>query len=349
VLAHQESQQLDSVPDVASALANAHTRVCFRLNDQDAKKLESGFAHFTASDLQNLGTGEAICRVERAELDFNLRTHHPPATPDDVAQGVREQVVRLTRERFAVPRADVEAELAEARGPHENEDPLLGRAAEDSRSRRRRQAPVQPEPKIAVEPAATSSTEAETAIVPPPSVPPPVERLPGRGGPEHQELQQLIKQRAQEMGFKVTIEGQVLGTRAADLALEKNGVSIACELCFSTGFVHELGNVRKCLDAGFSYVVAITPKSDRLEGLRATIEQQLDDHELERVRCLLPDEFFAFLQGLESPAAPRTPGVTRGYNVKMKYQTMREREATARQQQIASVIAQAMRRLNRRQ
>ena len=28
--------------------------------------MESGFAHFAASDLQNLGTGEAICRVERA-------------------------------------------------------------------------------------------------------------------------------------------------------------------------------------------------------------------------------------------------------------------------------------------
>ena len=61
----------------------------------------------------------------------------------------------------------------------------------------------------------------------------------------------------------------MLGTRAADLALEKDGVSVACELCITTGFVHELGNVRKCLDAGFNYVVAITPKPDRLGGLRA--------------------------------------------------------------------------------
>jgi hypothetical protein len=195
---------------------------------------------------------------------------------------------------------------------------------------------------------ATSSNDAEAVVVPPPTVSVPIDRLAGRGGPEHQELQRLIKQRAQEMGYKVTIEGQVLGTRAADLALEKDGIAVACELCVTTGFVHELENVRKCLDAGFTHVVAITPKSDRLEGLRATIEQQLEDHELERVKCLLPDQFFAFLHELEGPA-PRAPGPGRGYNVKTKYKTMREREATARQQQMASVIAQAMRRLNRRQ
>lgn len=349
VLAHQELQQLDGVPDVASALANAHTRICFRLSDQDAKKLESGFAHFTASDLQNLGTGEAICRVERVELDFNLRTHQPPAIPDDLAQRVREEVIQSTRERFAMPRAEVEAALARSRGPDESEELLSSGAAEDSGVRKRRRAPVQPEPTPSAAPdATTSANDAETVIVPPPSALPPIERFAGRGGPEHQELQQLIKQRTQEMGYKVTIEGQVLGTRAADLALEKNGISIACELCITTGFVHELGNIRKCLDAGFTHVVAITPKPDRLEGLRATIEQQLEDDELERVRCLLPDEFFSFLKEIDTPVADGAPMARRGYKVNTKYKTMREREATARQQQIASVIAQAMRRLNRR-
>ena len=348
VLAHQELQQLDSVPDVASALANAHTRVCFRLSDQDAKKLESGFAHFTASDFQNLGTGEAICRVERAELDFNLRTSQPQATPDDAAQQIRDEVIRLTRERFAVPRAEVEAALAHSRGAEEGEGPFPGGLPDDQRTRKRRRAAIEPEPNVVVPPNATSSTsDAEVVIVPPPSVSPPFERLSGRGGPEHQDLQRLIKQRTQDMGYKVTIEGQVLGARAADVALEKNGVSIACELCVTTGFVHELGNIRKCLDAGFAYVVAITPVPDRLEGLRAAIEQQLEDHELERVSVLLPEQFFAFLQQVEGPAAPPAP--KRGYKVNTKYKTMREREATARQQQIASVIAQALRRLNRQQ
>jgi len=185
-------------------------------------------------------------------------------------------------------------------------------------------------------------------IVPMVSAPPPTERLPGRGGPEHQELQQLIKQRAHGMGYKVTIEGQALGTRAADVALERNGISIGCELCVTTGFVHELGNIRKCLDAGFTHVVVVSPSPDRLPDLQATIEQQLDDQELERVKCLSPDALFAFLEEAAGMADGQGPVPSRGYNIRMRYKTMRERETAARQQQVASVIAQAMRRLKRR-
>src|SRR5204863_369624 len=73
ILAHQELRQLLAKdPDVASAvIVNPFTRVCFRLGDADARKLREGFSFFESKDLQNLGTGEAICRVERAEYDFN--------------------------------------------------------------------------------------------------------------------------------------------------------------------------------------------------------------------------------------------------------------------------------------
>ena len=72
VLAHQELHQLSNRDsDVASAvISNPYTRVCFRLGDFDAKKLEDGFSLFKAKDLQNLSVGEAIVRMERAECDF---------------------------------------------------------------------------------------------------------------------------------------------------------------------------------------------------------------------------------------------------------------------------------------
>src|SRR6185369_16751434 len=56
ILAHQELRQLLSkAAEVASAvIANPHTRICFRMGDDDAKKLSEGFAHFDATDLQNL-------------------------------------------------------------------------------------------------------------------------------------------------------------------------------------------------------------------------------------------------------------------------------------------------------
>jgi hypothetical protein len=47
------------------------------VGEQDAKKLAEGFSTFDARDLTTLGRGEAVCRVERSDWDFNLRTDHP--------------------------------------------------------------------------------------------------------------------------------------------------------------------------------------------------------------------------------------------------------------------------------
>jgi hypothetical protein len=74
VLAHQDMQQVaKSDADIAaSILSNSGTRICFRLGDADAKRLEDGFASFSADDLQNLNTGEAIARVNTVDADFNI-------------------------------------------------------------------------------------------------------------------------------------------------------------------------------------------------------------------------------------------------------------------------------------
>ncbi|MGN6396885.1 MAG: type IV secretion system DNA-binding domain-containing protein [Mucilaginibacter sp.] len=74
VLAHQDMQQVAKYDaEVAgSVLANAATRVCFRLGDADARRLKEGFSSFAVEDLQNLQTGEAIARVGTPENDFSL-------------------------------------------------------------------------------------------------------------------------------------------------------------------------------------------------------------------------------------------------------------------------------------
>jgi hypothetical protein len=113
ILAHQELQQLaNHDSDVASAvISNPYTRVCFRLGDFDAKKLEDGFSFFNAKELQNFGVGEAICRMERAEYDFNLKTTPLAAVAPDVAARRKEVILASSRERYATRREDVEASL----------------------------------------------------------------------------------------------------------------------------------------------------------------------------------------------------------------------------------------------
>ena len=91
ILAHQELHQLWSRDRqvASSVLANAATRICFRVGDFDAVKLKEGFSSFDVRDLQTLGVGEAIARIERSDYDFNLRTLPLDAVCPSVASECR--------------------------------------------------------------------------------------------------------------------------------------------------------------------------------------------------------------------------------------------------------------------
>ncbi|MBS1619675.1 MAG: ATP-binding protein, partial [Bacteroidetes bacterium] len=84
IVAHQSLEQISkSDSELASALIdNAGIRVCFRLGETDAQKLEKGFKSFSEEDLLNLPTGEAICRVGRSDMDFNLSVPESIPFPD---------------------------------------------------------------------------------------------------------------------------------------------------------------------------------------------------------------------------------------------------------------------------
>ena len=111
ILAHQEMQQLVKEDQglASSVTSNAGTRICFRLGDTDAKRFEDGFSFFEAQDLQNLQTGEAIVRIERADWDFNLSIAPFKESNFEYSKNVREQIIELSREKYGTPKANVEA------------------------------------------------------------------------------------------------------------------------------------------------------------------------------------------------------------------------------------------------
>lgn len=114
-LAHHELHQLQRSAEVASAvLTHPYTRIVFRVGDDDAKKLADGFSFFEARDLRNLETGQAVCRVERSDYDFNL-TVPLPELPDAAAMAERAKAVTAaSRQQYGTPRAEVEARLRQA-------------------------------------------------------------------------------------------------------------------------------------------------------------------------------------------------------------------------------------------
>lgn len=104
VAAHQAMRPVhDADPAVANALlANAATRVVFRIGDDDARKLEDGFVSFDAQSLTSLAVGEAICRIDRADHDFNLRTRILPAVDAAVAVSQREEIAHRSRSKYGL-------------------------------------------------------------------------------------------------------------------------------------------------------------------------------------------------------------------------------------------------------
>jgi len=290
ILAHQELRQLSNRDnDVASAvISNPYTRVCFRLGDFDAKKLEDGFSFFRAKDLQNLSVGEAIVRMERAEYDFNMKTVPLPAVDPTQAAVRRERIVESSRERYAARREDVEAILRARHTTSATEAEARG-----VKARIRLEVPL-PAGKPAPAP------PEETASLP---------QTPGRGGEHHKYLQQLIKRWAEARGYGVTVEKQILdGLGSVDVALEKGGRSIACEVSVTTDADHETGNVQKCLAAGFDDVILISSEKKTLTSVRHALVAALSTAQYRQVKFLTPEEAFSFIEGLgsRSPAAAPT-------------------------------------------
>lgn len=352
-LAHQDLRQIRSRDtDVLGAvIANPYTRVCFRVGDEDARKLEEGFSHFDAKDLQNLGTGEAICRMERAEYDFNLKTPPLPAVEETVARERRERIVGLCREKYGTPREIVEAVLRRAEPacapfpeeaptahPPRKEEPRIAEPSNAIRSETRR-APVV-EPPSAAEEILKVAREKPSLRAPAPSTP-------GRGGQQHKYLQELIRRWAESRGWRVSVEKKILdGLGSVDVALEKGDVSVACEISVTTTPEHELGNIQKCLTAGFAQVLVIGLDRKTLvkieDGARC-----LGEEALTRLQFLTPEELFPFLEALDAQAAGKVETI-RGYKVKVKYRATEPDEQRAKKQAISQVIVGALRRLKRR-
>jgi hypothetical protein len=378
-LAHHELHQLQRSAEVASAvMTHPYTRIVFRVGDDDAKKLAEGFSFFEAHDLRNLETGQAVCRAERRDYDFNLSVPLPDL-PDEADMASRQQeVVAASRKQYGKPRSQVEAMLRHAwdltgaglrpptpapRRPNSQVDEG-GRTPASS-------PPAQPvvPPSLCSGPSRTAEVPKETVsekekpfaappqaklalpfaeVQKPPEIPQPsAPRDLGKGGAQHKAIQQRIKREAEELGFKSTIEQQVLdGQGSADLLLERNGQTIACEISISTTIDHEVRNVVKCLKAGFRKVAVICLDEERLRKIAAAVSGSLGIEAAADVECFQPDQFIGYLQALPIEAAKEQITVRKGYKVKREIPQLSAAEHKEKDAAMMRALLDTLRRPN---
>ncbi len=337
ILAHQELRQLwNQDSEVAnSAISNPGTRICFRLGDFDAKKLEDGFSYFNAQDLQNLGVGEAICKVERTEYDFNLETPTLPEIDYELVKERQEKITELSRKKYSLPREEVEAKLAEGKKlefvppeptlPEEVEVPVK----EEKEKVRKVEELVKKEPYVSVK------NEKPKVKIP---------VLQGRGGAQHKYIQNLIKRMAEEKGYRATIEHQTPdGKGMVDVGLERDGKRIACEVSLTTTDEQELGNIEKCLRAGYDKVILCSPEKRTLEKVKTLVLKKVKKSDQEKILFLQPEELFFYFEQEAADGAGKEERI-KGYKVRVNYQPVTEEEKKIKREALAKVVLKGIRR-----
>lgn len=339
VLAHQEYNQLVSrSSEVASSvMANCYTRICFRLGDSDAQKFANGFSFFDTKHLQNLGVGEAIARVERAEYDFNLNTPLLPKVPETTANQRKAEVVRLTRENYATTRSEVEKQFSfyqeqlspkttEATGANTGDANVVEIKSEMF------QTPTQ-EKLIPQEPNRQESNEAD--------------KTDENRNSQHQYLQTIIKRIGEKNGFVATLEKQVFGgIGKVDVALENDSYKVACEISFTNTVEYEIQNIQKCLVSGFDKVVVISNESKHLAIIRKKAEEMFASNQLAKVHFLEPEYFHLFLEKLNVDSDDQHPKTrVKGYKVKVSFKETSQGEQEAKEQSISTIFKEVEKRM----
>ena len=334
ILAHQELRQLQRDTEVASAvLSTPYTRIVFKVGDADARALENGFANFEARDLQNLETGQAICRVEKAAGDFNLTIPLPEEPAAAEAEQRRQQVIAASRAKYATPRAEIEAALR-AKLDAEEAEPRLTKTKPAPPPERKASEPKAAEvPKVTVsenEPpplVAAVAPEIPKAVEPPPPPSPDAEAKsatiepvkpyePGRGGPNHKSIQKRLQRVGEELGYIAEIEKRVLGgAGCVDIAFARDQVLlVACEVNISSTIADEVEHVRNDRLAGYPHVAVVATEPEQRVRIQAAVAVALPAAEAACVGYYSPDEFETYLRQLarvpkvlDPPVQPGAP------------------------------------------
>ncbi|MCX6168669.1 MAG: type IV secretion system DNA-binding domain-containing protein [Ignavibacteriales bacterium] len=323
ILAHQDLHQLwETDTGLAnSIISNAGTRICFRIGDFDAQKLESGFTHFDTNDLQNLSIGDAVVRVERSDYDFNIKTLLPLNIVSEQAQKNKNEIIELSRKKYGGIPVVIERIKSDPQIYPLSHTPIK-RKAEKKES------------------ATTNKIDVITL---------PVQNENQKNITYHKYLQTLIKQLAEQRGYKAVVEEQTLDKLGrVDVGLERDGEKIACEISVTTNDDHELKNIEKCFQSGYSKVLFCSPEQKRIDAVRKLITDKLAPQYLDKVFFMLPDKLILFFEEETIKEIKKgNENVIKGYRVKVEYKTISETQKKEKQDLVSGVVVRALRRLKR--
>jgi len=344
-LAHQELAQIDDTKVLNSVISNPFTRICFRLGDNDSKKLASGFSAFNEDDLQSLGVGDAIMRIGSSTNDCNLKTLPLKKVDSSIAKRKRREVVLRTRERFGMSKVDVEQLLEDllpkisvkkevhSKKEVPKEEPLdVSLKLEDI------QEPITSENEK-ISQGKSSSVEKQKEVY--------LDQLEKRErSNRHRSLQDSIKNIAQQWGYKATIEEPCNNGGRVDVGLTKDSLRIAIEVAVSNSNENEVANITKCLDSGYDLVYLISESDVHRKNIQKKLKTEVYQYLFLKVFFIPPHEFLQHLAAIEEGNSEKTEEQrVKGWKVNVNYHP--DDVAQQKQQSLSRKILNMLKKKNK--
>ncbi len=123
----------------------------------------------------------------------------------------------------------------------------------------------------------------------------------GKGGDSHRQLQAILKEQAELFGWKGIIEERIgKSLESVDVVLKRDEIKVAVEISDTSRTDYEISNIRKCLEAGYDYVVAVCSDEKFLALLKTEVKKSFSFKERERIRFCLPLKLKDFLVSIVS-------------------------------------------------
>ncbi len=132
----------------------------------------------------------------------------------------------------------------------------------------------------------------------------------GKGGELHKQLQAMIKEQAEVFGWKANIEERIPHSLdSVDVGLKKDDVRVAIEVSATTYPELELQNIRKCLNAGYDYVISVSSDEKNLLSIKKEARKVFTLRDRERIRFSAPAQVKEYLKGIASTGIVSEKGI----------------------------------------
>lgn len=338
VLAHQELAQIQDSKILNSVISNPFTRICFRLGDDDAKRLATGFSYFEPMDFQSLGIGETISRIGGNENDCNFNTSDL-IKPRSNANSIELHIIESVRKKYATPVKEIEellhsllpktnVEVSKIKYPITKVEEVLEipkefltqelKEKESSTEKIIRNSNIEKEKEEYLK----GVTEKETIR-------------------KHRYLQNHVKTIAIQRGYKGVLEEKTKSGGRVDISLLKEKIRIAVEVSVTNTIDYEVGNIIKCIEDGYTHVCMLSESLIHLKNIKKRSQKQLNKKQLAQVTYLTPLEFPNYLDSL-SPKEKQVVKRVRGYRVKSNHIDIQRKDADEKGKTIKDVVLQSL-------